>query len=439
MQRFSVSFRKSANSIQPSDRRLIRTQKTAPAGRFFYKRKIEHMFYFVRGSKRIYLICRKCGQDVPDGAFCLRCGAKQQVPNRRRKFRGNGQGTVYQLPNKRYAAVKTLGYYLDEHGVKHRKTISKHFDRKKDAMAALPLLGRDQPPAGKAEKKANTTLQQLYAIWLPTHWAGPDTIGNYKAAFKYFAPLYHELASEIDIDDLQECIDECPRGKATRKNMRTTIGLIYKYGIPRGYFPEKLDLSQYLIVSGDTGAGGVGLPSTYLEMLRNAVGTTPYADYIVCQCYLGFRPSELLALHTEHYNAAERAFVGGTKTDAGKDRTVTVSPKIQPVIDRLIARTPSGQVFSKTDGSLLTLKEYRAIFYNVLDALGLENPTFDVNGQQKHTYTPHSCRHTFATLLKRIKGAEKDKLSLIGHANEEQLRYYQDVEFEDLRKITDLI
>ena len=385
------------------------------------------------------MICRKCGQEVPEGAYCIRCGAKQDVPDKRKKSRGNGQGTVYQLPNKRYVAVKTLGYYLDENGVKYRKTVSKHFAQKKDAVEALPLLGRDQTPAGKAEKKASTTLQQLYAMWLPTHRAGPDTLGNYKAAFNYFAPLYHELVSEIDIDDLQECIDECPRGKATRRNMRTTIGLIYKYGIPRGYFPEKLDLSQYLIVSGEAGVGGVGLPSAYLETLRKAAGTTPYADYIVCQCYLGFRPSELLALHTGHYNAAERAFVGGAKTDAGKDRTVTVSPKIQPIIDRLISRSASGQVFSKNDGSEMTLKEYRAIFYNVLDSLGLENPTFDVNGQQKHTYTPHSCRHTFATLLKRTEGAEKDKLSLIGHANEEQLRYYQDVEFEDLRKITDRI
>ena len=74
-----------------------------------------------------------------------------------------------------------------------------------------------------------------------------------------------------------------------------------------------------------------------------------------------------------------------------------------------------------------------------LDALGLPNPTFDVNGQQKHTYTPHSCRHTFATLLKRVPGADKDKLSLIGHASDEQLRYYQDVDLDDLRQITDKI
>lgn len=385
------------------------------------------------------MICKKCSKEVPDGPFCCQCGAKQQEPPQRRKSRGNGQGSVYQLKNKSYIAVKTLGYYLDENGIKRRRTVSKCFKRKKDAVDALPLLGLDQTPSGKAAKKAATTWKQLFDLWIPTHRAGPSTIQNYKSAMKHFAPIHNIPAAEVDIDDLQECIDECRYGKPTRSNMRTTAGLMYKYGLPRGYFPEKLNLADYLVVSGKSGVGGVGLPTAYLDTLRGAVDKVPYADYIVCQCYLGFRPSELLALQVEHYNAAERAFVGGAKTDAGKDRTVTVSPKIQPIIDRLLLGRTEGQVFRKLTGANLSLADYRAIFYDVLDQLKLENPTFEVNGQQKHTYTPHSCRHTFATLMKRVEGSDKDKLSLIGHANDEQLRDYQDVEFADLRKITDAI
>ena len=49
----------------------------------------------------------------------------------------------------------------------------------------------------------------------------------------------------------------------------------------------------------------------------------------------------------------------------------------------------------------------------------------------------HDLRHTFATLMKRVDGADKDKLALIGHTSDEQLRYYQDVDLNDLRKITD--
>ena len=395
--------------------------------------------------------CRKCGREIPaDAAMCCYCGASVKVPLRRKKSRGNGQGSVYQLPNGKYVALKVC-YYLGADGKKHRATVSKRFDKKKDAVAALPTLTRTRPVVDAAaekvleqlpaavEQRSKTTLKELYELWLPTHQAGDSTLGNYKAAFAYFKPIHHLPAAEIDIEDLQECIDECPRGKSTRRNMRTVAGLIYKYGIPRRYFPEKLDLSQFLVVKGEAGAGGVGLPDDYLEAIRRAAGAISGADYLLAHCYLGFRPSELLALSVETYDAAGRAFVGGSKTKAGKDRTVTVSPKIQPIIDRLTAGRTTGAVFCGEDGRSMSIKQYRALFYGVLDALGLENPTFTVNGLQRHTYTPHSCRHTFATLMKRVEGSNKDKLELIGHSSEEMLRYYQDVNLEDLRKITDKI
>jgi len=261
----------------------------------------------------------------------------------------------------------------------------------------------------------------------------------YKAAIKYFEPIWTDLAADIDIDDLQECIDECPKGKSTKRNMRTVCGLIYKYGIPRGYFPEKLNLADYLKVSGESGAGGTSLPDEYLEKIKNAVGKIDGADYVYCQCYLGFRPTELLTLDAKNYDRVEKAFVGGAKTEAGKDRTVTISPKIQPIIDRLVKDKLSGPVFCTVDGTKMALKTYRDVFYSVLDALGLDNPTYEVDGKQRHTYTPHSCRHTFATLMKRVEADSKDKLELIGHTSEEMLRYYQDVSIGDLRKITDRI
>jgi len=301
------------------------------------------------------------------------------------------------------------------------------------------MLGAESSPDAKALKRAKTTFKELYDLWLPTHRAGASTLQNYKSAMKYFEPIYFTAAKDVDIDDLQECIDECSYGKATKRNMKTTAGLIYKFGIPRGYFPDKLNLADFLVVTGETGVGGVGLPAEYLEKIRDAVGIVPGADYVLCQCYLGFRPSELLALEIKDYDAKERAFTGGAKTEAGKNRVVTISPKIQPIIDRLVEGKTSGNIFCAQDTSEMSIKSYRDLFYGLLEHLDLANPLYEVNGNQRHTYTPHSCRHTFATLMKRVPGADKDKLELIGHANEEQLRYYQDVPLDDLRKITDAI
>ncbi len=171
------------------------------------------------------MICKKCHQDVPDGPYCNQCGAKQAADGRRPKSRGNGQGSVYKLQNGKYIACK-VKFYVGEDGKTRRKYATKCFDKKKDAVAALPLLGQKNTPDAKALQRAKTTFKQLYDLWLPTHRAGPSTLQNYKSAMRYFAPIYNTPAKDVDIDDLQECIDECSCGKATNRNMRTTAGLI---------------------------------------------------------------------------------------------------------------------------------------------------------------------------------------------------------------------
>ena len=377
--------------------------------------------------------CRKCRAEIPDKSkYCLVCGAKQDV-TRNPKNRGNGQGSVYQRPNKSWVAVCTIGYSVDDEGKLHRKTRSRSgFKTKKAALDFLPML-RATPP-----KERNATMAEVYAKWLPTHKAGKSTLGCYSAASKYFAPLWDTNIRDITVDDLQECLDDCPKGKRTKENMRALCGLIYKYAIPRGY-TSNLNMAEYLTIDAEASAAKHGLPLEAVEAIERHVDDVPGAAYVLCQCYLGFRPSEFLALDAMHYNRAERAFVGGAKTDAGRDRVVTVSPKIQPIIDKLTHDKISGPVFCAADGSALSSAAYRAMFYNVLEVCGIDNPTEGEGDARRKRYTPHSCRHTFATLMKRVPGSDKDKLALMGHTSTEMLRHYQDVAYEDLRKITDAI
>lgn len=328
-------------------------------------------------------------------------------------------------------AVKVLGYRYTEDGkaVPIRATKG-GFATKKEALDYLPKLN------GTASKKI-PTWADVYESWKPTHRAGKSTMACYAAAQKWFLPVWALPFDRIDIDDLQDCLDDCDKGKRTRQLMKTLAGLLYKYAIPRHL--ASINLGQYLVVGGGETMTKPALPEDALQAITAAVGKVPGADYIVCQCYLGFRPSELLALDVRSYDRKERAFTGGSKTDAGRDRVVTVSPKIQPIIDRLTRNKVSGPVFCAPDGGPMNIERYREIFYEVLDACGIENPLEGPEGAKRHRYTPHSCRHTFATLMKRVQGADKDKLALIGHSSDEMLRYYQDISYEDLRRITDCI
>ena len=397
------------------------------------------------------MICRnlKCGREIPeDVVFCPWCGKKQQLPKQKTKSRGNGLGSVYKLPDGKWCAAKTVGWVVDPLPAdappgtvphKRRVTVKRRFRTRKDAEAALPgLTAADRRPrTGTAtqRKRTSITLRELFNQWEPTHQRDRSTMNCYRAGFRLFADLWFQRMDDIDIDDLQECMDSSDAGRRTKENAKTALGLVYKYGIPRNAVPKDRNLAQFLrIRDADDGSSRTGFSAEEQAKLWAAAREGDEdAKMVLCHCYLGFRPSGFLQITVSDYNAAEKAFVGGIKTDAGIDRTVTVSPKIQPWVDARIAAAGAGYVFGQ-DGQQMTIKRYRVIFYALLQRLGIDNP---VDEEGRHRLTPHACRHTFATLMKRAKGSDTDKLALIGHTSTEQLREYQDVSFEDLRAITD--
>lgn len=373
--------------------------------------------------------CIRCHRIIDERAvFCQFCG-KKQIPQRLGTRRPNGAGCVYKNKSGKYTAIVTLGYTVDDNGKLHRQTRSATFSQKKEALAALD--GLKNAPA-----KLDKAFSDVYNAWLPTHKKQAGTLNCYKAAYKHFAAVHPLPFADIGIDELQECIDSCGNGVRTKQNMKALCSLLWKYAIPRGYTRTNVNLGHHLVIN-ESGAAPdkPSFSPAQLEQIAAAVGSVPYADYILCMCYLGFRPAEFLALDMNSYNAKEKCFIGGGKTIAGTNRTVTISPKIQPIIDRLTQDKISGAVFCGENGKKIDEKIFRERFYAVLEQIGIENPI--TNG--KHKFTPHSCRHTFATLMKRVEAPAKDKQALIGHSSEAMLKYYQDVDFDDLRKITNAI
>lgn len=377
--------------------------------------------------------CVKCSASLPDdAAFCHVCGKRQdQEPTRARaKRRGNGSGSVYRGKNGKWTAEVTVGYD-DAGGKLHRKKRTRSgFATKKEAMEFIPEL-RAMP--SQRREKSKPTFKDVFSVMMANHEAGKSTKDCYHAAFGHFAPLHFVQFDEIGIDDLQECIDECQNGKRTKQNMKVLASLMYKYAVPRGYTAEKINLGSYLKAKGDAGTGREAFTPAEVEQIRSAAAAfppVPYANYVYAHIYIGYRTLEFVSARVEDYDSAENTIRGGIKTEAGKNRVITLSPKIADMVRGIVADRKSGPIFPDQNGEFFTTGRYRKVFNEVLKAAGIT----------RQGITPYSCRHTFATMLMRVAdGSDKEKIQLMGHTSAIMTAHYQHPELEDLRKITDAI
>lgn len=362
--------------------------------------------------------CRKCHKELEQAwKVCPFCGTKV-VRAPQAKHRGNGMGGVYKRGNTWTARV-TVGW--DAEGTPIRKTKG-GFATRTDAMRYIEKLKENPMAPRKADSFAK--MFERFADFYEERIKS-STMATYKAAFKHLKPIHHRVITEITTPELQDCIDKCGCGRSTLDDMRTVISLTFKFAAQNHI---KVDNpAQYLY----TGAKKKGTRDAFsaeeLERIKHAVGIEPYAVYVICMCYLGFRPGEMLALKKEVYDREHCCLVGGGKTKAGTNRIVTISPKIQLYIERQM-QTPGEYLFPKQDGTRMSDSYFRDHCFNPL----MER----LHINQK---VPYSCRHTFANLLKAVSGSDTDKAALIGHADASMTHYYQSADYESLKAITDAI
>ena len=369
------------------------------------------------------MLCRKCKKEIlDDSKFCNFCGAKQVV-ERSIKKRGNGQGTVYKDKNGKWIAEYTLGWDVVDDKLSRKKRKKRGFATKHEALAYLPQLKQDVAP-----QDLNIKFKDLYDKWMEKHSVKvtKSTIDCYKSAYKYFMPLYYVEVAKIRTEHLQKCIDECPHGRRTKENMKALGTSLCRYAMQLDIVDR--NYAEYIYIPKEDKAEKVVFSAEQLAKMWANVGTVPNIKYVLILCYTGMRLGEMLGAKTANYNREEGYFITGSKTDAGKDRVITISPRIAAFFEDF---AQGEDLFFKDKPSE---KKFRNdIYYPALQALDMDI----LKPDGTHLYNPHCCRHTFATLMKNVNAPSTDKQKLIGHSKFEMTAHYTHTDIDSLKKITD--
>ena len=159
-----------------------------------------------------------------------------------------------------------------------------------------------------------------------------------------------------------------------------------------------------------------------IVLLWNNLNDLEYADVILILIYTGMRVNELLKLPKINVDLEQNIIIGGSKTEAGKNRVIPIHPKILPLIIKRMDNRTEYLIPNRTEKSFYNYNNFRKNeFLKIMEKLNM-------------THTIHDTRHTFATMISDVSDNETAITGIIGHANINMTKRYTHTSIEKMRK-----
>ena len=343
------------------------------------------------------MLCIKCGKEIADSsAYCNYCGQKQSSKPTKAKYhkRERGSGTIYQ--DKRYKKPWLAFAPSSKYG-QGRQYIGCYATRN-DARAAL----EDYIKNGRPELY-NATLADIYEMWSKIHFnsVSYSAVKLYSSMWKRFKDVQEMPVRDIRTAHIQEIVNAAT-SKSSAEIIKAMATMLCKHAMENDIVLK--NYAEFVKIPKFEKKEKRIFTAEEINALWSCSDQKP-AQVVLFMIYTGFRRGEILNLTVENVHLSEGYIIGGEKTEAGKNRIVPIPPSI-PELKEFVhdwckdART--GKLFPLT-----TAKFRTDVFDAALEAAGIE----------PEGLTPHSTRHTFAS-LSSASGIKPESLQkIIGHAN----------------------
>lgn len=374
--------------------------------------------------------CPKCGRVVSDeAAFCEFCGQDLSKPitkKKRYRKRPNGTGGVYK---ENY--VKSKIYRAEYKG----KYIGRFATRKEADEACRQYIQLYEVSRGKAD----TTVDDAFNIWISAfqkHHTKNST-DEYKSIYnKYFGEIKAtqlRLLLPMEVEDIITQAENEGKSSSYRTKIKQIYSNICKVGVQLKILVH--NDSKVLKPINSTSIEKTPLSLAQLMEIDKLCKTNDEAKIVMILCYTGFRISEFFLLEKEnvHLGAApeDNYMIGGEKTKKGKNRVVPIHPAILKYV-KYFYNQADGEYFISGYNGNHTARNFRkrefAEFVNTVPFL------------KKLNFTPHCCRHTFATIATKSHLEDKAKTDILGHVDVDftnKVYVHSDLQYlaEEIRRI----
>ena len=384
--------------------------------------------------------CPECELQVSDKAIsCPHCGYPMQSLKRKprtstkRKRLPNGFGSITELKNRNLRKPFWVRVCVgrDPFGKPKLKPLKPdaYFSTYNEAYQALVDYNRNP-----YDLEADITVAELYEKWTDAYFRTLESDSSARtitSAWAYCSSVYSMRAKDIRARHIKGCMEEGYRietkGKkkgekifpsaGTKSRMKSMFNLMFDYAleyeiVDRNY-ARTFEISADIIKEKEASTRGhIIFSDEEMRKLWDNVWKVKFVDWILIQCYMGWRPQELATLRLDEVNMKDWYMQAGMKTDAGKQRIVPVHSRIQDLVKKNydIAVSIGSEYLLNDKGQThagswkLTYDKYAKRFAKVVQELNL-NPE----------HRPHDPRMTFITMAKKAEIADAAIKKMAGH------------------------
>lgn len=386
--------------------------------------------------------CPECELQASDKArACPHCGypmqkdVKPQRQNKQRKRMRlpNGFGTITEMKGRNlrnpFRAMVCVG--KTPYGKPIHKILKPtgYFKTYNEAYQALMEYNRNP-----YDLDLSITVQELYDKWTDIYFKdiSDPAIRTITSAWAYCSSVYTMRAKDIRARHIKGCMEDGfrveTRGKkkgekifataGTKSRIKSLFNLMLDYALEYEIvdknYARTFDISNDIIKEKEAATRShIIFTEDELKKLWVNVDKVKFADWVLIQCYMGWRPQELATLRLEEINLDEWYMQAGMKTAAGKQRIVPIHPKIKGLVKKNydFALSINSEYLLNDKGQThagtwkLTYDKYSNRFKKIIAELNL-NPE----------HRAHDPRITFITRCKKANVDEYALKEMVGHS-----------------------
>lgn len=308
----------------------------------------------------------------------------------------NGTGSIVELKGNRrkpYAVRITDGW---RNGKQVRKYLG-YYASQAEALIALAEYHK----YGLDIDGSKLTLLEVFEHWYKRvePKATKTVLDGHNMARNRIGKLGGKPIKNIKTSQLQDWMDDIDLKPGSKTRIKSTLSQVFDYAVQNDMI-IKNPVKGVKIENDSSEPVGKVFSNEEIKILWQ-LKDDETVRWILILIYTGMRINELLKMTTDNIHLEHHYMIGGSKTDAGRDRIIPLHDAILPLVEEQMGRAKNFLRNSK--GNPLTYLTARRNFDMIMEKLEFE-------------HKPHDTRKTGISLMHSAGIPMETVRIIVGHA-----------------------